>query len=158
MAENKQISEFAEKWCKIFADPKTSERDVDASFGQACAELGISMDCGNAFQRQYGEQAFYSPAVLDTVLGEVRDERLLASAVYSKWKYITHWTQQNLLDPENRRWFSLALDRLRVISGESWVNAWRRGAQRESPALQAMMMKSLEQYLQIHPEDDPDNQ
>lgn len=157
MAENNKISEFADKWYKIFVSPKTAERDVDETFGKDCAELGVSMDCGKAFQRQYGEQAFYDPAVLDTILGEVRDEVLLSSAVYAKWRYITHWTQQNLLDSENRKWFSLALDRLRIISGESWVASWSRDAQQESPALQAMMMKTLAQYLQMHPEDAPDN-
>ena len=157
MAENKQVSEFADKWYKVFKSPNTSERDVDEAFGKDCAELGVSMDCGKAFQRQYGEQAFYDPAALDTIPDEVRDEVLLASAVYSKWRYITHWTQQSLLDSENRKWFALALDRLCIIFGESWAVSWSRDAQKEPPALQAMMMKTLEQYLQMHPEDEPDN-
>lgn len=153
MAEDKKLSRFADKWYRIFSDPQTGEREAEEAFGWDCAQQGLSMDCGNEFQKQYGEQAFYSAAVLDAVLGEVRDCQLLGSAVYSKWRYITHWTRQDLVSPENRRWFILALDRLRVLSGENWAESWEKAAGRENPVLQDIMMKTLQQYQLLHPED-----
>ena len=119
MAENKKVCDFAYRWWRLFGDSMTAERDFSDNFEKECRELKFQMDCGEKFRIRYGEKAFYDSAALDTVLGDISDEMLLGSAVYSKWRYITHWTQQSLLDAENRKWFKIALDRLRVISNRS---------------------------------------
>ena len=49
------------------------------------------------------------------------DIPLLGSAIYSQWRYFNHWayTGAEILEPENRAWFILALSRLALLSGEN---------------------------------------
>ena len=155
MAENKKVCDFAYRWWRIFGDSETTDRDLSDNFEKECRGLDFQMDCGEKFRTKYGEKAFYDSTALDSVIGNVSDEMLLGSAVYSKWRYITHWTQQSLLDSENRKWFTMALDRLRVISDRGWINVWRSQAQVAPPAVQKLMLGTIERFLALHPEDDP---
>lgn len=51
----------------------------------------------------------------------VTDIKLLGSAIYSKWRYFNHLTydESEILLPENRAWFILALSRLAVLTSEN---------------------------------------
>ena len=136
----------------MFREGKTKEIEAEIGLERGCRDLGFQMDCGKAFQEKYGEQAFYHAEALETIADEIDDEMLLGSAIYSKWRYITHWSQQSLLSEENRKWFQSAFYRLSVLTGEDWKKSWSRQAQKENPLLQQVMMKTLEDYLNLHPE------
>jgi len=75
------------------------------------------MDCGHAFVEAYGD-AFNDFETLKKVIDNVMDVYLLGSAIYSKWRYYNHWAYSGneILEPENRAWFVLALERLSKLA------------------------------------------
>lgn len=121
MAEMKQIHDFAIKWCDKFRDQKINYLElVDHFMADDCAALGFEMDCGHAFSEKYGNAANNHEA-LDRIIDEVTDIPLLGSAIYSQWRYFNHWAYSGaeILEPENRAWFILALSRLALLSGNN---------------------------------------
>ncbi len=121
MAEMKQIHDFAVKWCEKFRDQYINYIElVDHYMADDCDALGFEMDCGHAFSERYGNAANNHEA-LDRIIDDVTDIPLLGSAIYSQWRYFNHWayTGAEILEPENRAWFILALSRLALLSGEN---------------------------------------
>ena len=118
MADMKQIHEFAVKWREKFRDPNIGYVElVDDYMAEDCASLGFRMDCGHAFSEKYGEASNKHEA-LARIIDEVTDIPLLGSAIYSQWRYFNHWAYSGaeILQPENRAWFILALDRMEFLS------------------------------------------
>lgn len=120
MADMKAIHEFAEKWCDKFRDQKINYIElVDHFMADDCATLGFEMDCGHAFEERYG-QVVHDHEALDKIIDDVDDISLLGSAIYSRWRYFNHlaYSGSEILEPENRAWFILALSRLANITGD----------------------------------------
>lgn len=121
MPDMKQIHDFAVKWCDKFRDQNINYIDlVDHFMADDCAALGFEMDCGHAFSEKYG-QAANNYEALDRIIDDVTDIPLLGSAIYSQWRYFNHWAYDaaEILEPQNRAWFILALSRLALLSGEN---------------------------------------
>ena len=121
MPEMKQIHDFAVKWCDKFRDQNINYIDlVDHFMADDCAALGFEMDCGHAFSERYG-QAANNHEALNRIIDDVTDIPLLGSAIYSQWRYFNHWAYDaaEILEPQNRAWFILALSRLALLSGEN---------------------------------------
>lgn len=95
---------------------------VDHYMADDCEALGFVMDCGNAFAKRYGD-AVSNVTVLDKIIDEVKDISLLGSAIYSRWRYFNHWaySAEEVLEPQNRTWFILALSRMAMLTGEKSV-------------------------------------
>ena len=114
MADMKQIHEFAVKWFDKFRNKKINYLElVDHYMADDCEALGFVMDCGHAFTEKYGDAASNSDA-LERIIGQVTDIPLLGSAIYSRWRYFNHWAYsgEEILEPQNRTWFTIALSRL----------------------------------------------
>lgn len=114
MADMKQIREFAVKWYDKFSDKKINYIElVDHYMADDCEALGFKMDCGHAFTEKYGDAASKVEA-LERIIGQVTDIPLLGSAIYSQWRYFNHWAYsgEEILEPQNRAWFTMALSRL----------------------------------------------
>lgn len=121
MADMQQIHDFAIKWCDKFRDQNVNYIElVDHWMADECAALGFKMDCGHAFSEKYG-QAANNYEELDRIIDDVKDIPLLGSAIYSQWRYFNHWAYDSaeILAPQNRAWFVLALSRLALLSGEN---------------------------------------
>lgn len=121
MAELKEIHDFAVKWTDKFRDQNISYLElVDHYMADECDALGFDMDCGNAFSEKYGDAAF-NYEMLDRIIDDVTDISLLGAAIYSRWRYFNHWAYEGseILEPENRTWFILALSRLAILSGNN---------------------------------------
>ncbi len=121
MADNKKIYDFAVKWCDKFRDQNINYLElVDHWMADDCATLGFEMDCGNAFSEKYGN-AVHNYEVLNRIIDDVTDVSLLGSAIYSRWRYFNHWayTGAEILEPQNRAWFILALSRLALLASEN---------------------------------------
>lgn len=121
MADMIAIHDFAEKWGEKFRDPKINFIElVDHFMADDCDALGFEMDCGHAFEERYGK-AVNDHETLEKVIDEITDIPLLGSAIYSQWRYFNHWAYsgEEILEPKNRTWFILALDRLATLSGET---------------------------------------
>ena len=58
---------------------------------------------------------------MDRFIDDVTDIPLLGSAIYSRWRYFNHWayTGAEILEPNNRAWFILALSRLALLSSDN---------------------------------------
>ena len=107
--------DFSQKWLSRF---QNGEAVGDREFPSDCRMLGFTMDCGQSFISAFPHpHAFQDPSALEEVLPRVADAALLGSAIFSKWRWITHWEYHgDLHAPENSRWFSLALTRLLELS------------------------------------------
>ena len=112
MADMKQIHDFAVKWCDKFRDQNINYIELVDHF--------MADDCAHAFSEKYG-QASNNHEALDKIIDDVTDIPLLGSAIYSQWRYFNHWayTGAEILEPQNRAWFILALSRLALLSGEN---------------------------------------
>ena len=118
MLEIKNIYDFAVKWRNKFTENDTEFlMAFDCYMGDECMELGFNMDCGDAFGRVYGD-AVYNSESLSRIIHRVDDIPLLGSAIFSRWRYFNHWAMsaEEILDPRNREWFILALDRLAELT------------------------------------------
>lgn len=121
MADMKQIHDFAVKWCDKFRDQNINYIElVDHWMADDCDALGFEMDCGHAFAEQYGA-AEHNHEALDKIIDDVMAIPLLGSAIYSRWRYFNHWAYSGaeILEPQNRAWFILALSRLALLSGDN---------------------------------------
>lgn len=115
------IHEFAKKWCDKFRDPKINYIElVDHFMADDCDALGFKMDCGRSFKERYGKAA-HDYEALDRIIDEIEDIQLLGSAIYSMWRYFNRWAyrSEEILSPESRAWFILALSRLANLTGEN---------------------------------------
>ncbi len=116
-----QVHAFACKWIEKFRDPDMHYTElVDHWMADDCQSLGFIMDCGKSFSEKYNINASYNYNALREIIREINDIQLLGSAVYSQWRYFNHWAYSGdeILIPENRAWFLLALEHLKVLSEE----------------------------------------
>lgn len=120
MKEYLTINDFAVEYYNLYADPKTKEREVEDGFADICFAFGFKMDCGNAFIEIYSEEAFYNTEAFEEIIDNVDDVMLLGSAIFSKWRCITHWDYiPDLLSEDSRKWFMRAFSRLAVLAGDN---------------------------------------
>ena len=155
MADMKQIHDFAVKWCDKFRDPNSNYIElVDHFIADDCAALGFEMDCGHAFSEKYG-QASSNHEILNRIIDDVTDIHLLGSAIYSRWRYFNHWAYDGaeILEPENRAWFILALNRLALLSEEK---LFIFGCGNNKPDIITKLILDYHRVTKIKPEEKPE--
>lgn len=117
MAAREEIHDFAVRYHNLYANPQTKECEVEEGFADQCFAFGFEMDFGQKFIEAFSEDAFYENKELEKVIDDIDDMMLLGSAVFSHWRYVTHWAYNSfLLDDEHRPWFITAFGRLAVIT------------------------------------------
>lgn len=115
---NKDIYAFAKYYFNIYRNPKATNFQVEEGFADKCFSLGFQMDSGNSFCEKYSN-AFSDAEELDKIIEEIDDPQFLGTAIFSQWRYITHWSYcSHPLDPEYRPWFICAFGRLMAITAE----------------------------------------
>ena len=115
---NKDIYAFAKYYFNIYRNPKATNFQVEEGFADKCFSLGFQMDSGNSFCERY-PHAFNDAEELDKIIDEIDDPQFLGTAIFSQWRYITHWSYcSHPLDPEYRPWFICAFGRLMAITAE----------------------------------------
>ena len=124
--------EFAEKWIDIFTrQPVEADFLFEEQMGNECFSLGFEMDCGHSFDRAYSKgRPLYEADELAAIIDEVEDIELLGSAIFSKWRGITHWSYESGFTDENKQWFLVALKRLKslvtfngaLMYSDDWMN------------------------------------
>ena len=115
----KAIHLFASKWINFFSSEQSDSHDFEFDFGEECISLGFQMDCGAEFNKQYPECFNLHTDNLKAVINDINDIDLLGSAVFSQWRYLTHWAWAYELDYDTRSWFILVLKRMRDITKRS---------------------------------------
>lgn len=116
MTSFNSIHEFAFYYKNLFSNIEISDKELETTFADECFGLGFEMDCGESFIKEYGEAAFQNTEALRVVIDIVNDPMILGAAIFSKWRYITHWSYSSFLDEDVCTWFKLAFERLEVIS------------------------------------------
>lgn len=115
---NKDIYAFAKYYFNIYRNPKATNFQVEEGFAEKCFSLGFEMDSGNSFIEKY-PKAFENVEELDKIIDSVDDAHFLGTAIFSMWRYITHWSYSgHPLDKEYRPWFISAFGRLMTITAE----------------------------------------
>ena len=113
-----RIHDFADHYFNLYRDPRTTNKQVCDGFAEKCFDLGFEMDCGNAFCERY-PKAFNDYTELEKIIEEIDDPQFLGTAIFSQWRYVTHWSYcSHPLDPEFRPWFISAFGRLMTITSE----------------------------------------
>lgn len=120
MPTNKQIHEFAVKYLNKYCKNTTSDHEVEEGFAEECFALNFVVDCGRSFTAAYPEaNVFCDYAHLEYIIDDVTDVQLLGSAIFSEWRYITHWSVgESLLSNMHRPWFIIAFSRLAALTFE----------------------------------------
>ncbi len=112
-----KIHEFADKYISLYRNPQTKEAEVFEGFSEACFDIGFEMDCGDAFVACFSVDAFHDADEFVKIKDNISDINLLGGAIFSKWRYITHWSYyEKLLDDNNRKWFINAFSKLAELS------------------------------------------
>lgn len=113
-----KINAFAQKYFDLYRSPNTTNFQVEEGFADECFALGFEMDSGNSFIDKY-PKAFNDVQELDRIIEEINDPKFLGTAIFSQWRYITHWSYcAHPLDSEYRPWFITAFGRLVSITSE----------------------------------------
>ena len=111
--EYDRINEFSNKYLKLYKDDRTKEDDICRTFADECFDLGFQMDCEKQFVEKYGAESANSADAFICIRESICDVDVLASEIFSKWRYITHWSYgERCLDSNNRSWFIAAFERL----------------------------------------------
>lgn len=125
MAAKNEIHEFAVRWFEKHRSPKTSERQLEEGFSDECFVLGFEMDCGKSFEATFpGTNVFNDAEALYEIIEQIQDVHLLGSAIFSQWRYVTHWAEASLLAPQYRNWFITAFSRLDVLTADDGLSSF----------------------------------
>ena len=120
--KKQKIHDFAVKWYKKFCTKNINYVQlVDHYLADDCEALGFKMCPGNTdFERKYGRAVAYTTDFYK-MLDDINDIPLLGSGIYSWWRYYNHWahTGEEILEPENRAWFIIALSHLMSLTGDN---------------------------------------
>lgn len=115
---DQKINAFAMKYLDLYRNPQTTNIQVEETFADECFALGFEMDSGNSFCEKY-PKAFNDIQELNRIIEEINDPQFLGTAIFSQWRYITHWSYcAHPLDSEYRPWFIMAFGRLVSITSE----------------------------------------
>ena len=116
LADAPTLHAFALKWLQKFEDEHTVPADLEENFGPDCTTMGFKMDLGLSFQEHYPVEAFTEAEEFAKIVSSIDDVMLLGSAIFSKWRILTHWWNDPLCATHNTEWFLLALDRLAALT------------------------------------------
>ena len=111
------IHSFAQKYLNLYSNPLTKENDVIEGFAEYCKDLDFEMDCGKRFSSAYSSDAMNHYDALLATIDSIDNAAIMASGIFSQWRYVTHWSGgAHLLDEEYRQWFIIAFRRLAELT------------------------------------------
>ena len=112
----KAIHLFTKKWISKIGSPDLSFNEFEDYFGNECTSLGFQIDCGQQFEKMYPHAFDPNSEDLDSIVQSVTDIDLLGSAVFSQYRYLTHWAFYPDWNDQYRRWFIALLDQMRWLT------------------------------------------
>ena len=74
------------------------------------------MDCSHEFDRLYPGSSQIPSTELDAMINSIQDVDLLGSAVYSQWRYLTHWAGFYELDKDTCHSFKIILRQMKELT------------------------------------------
>ena len=120
MTYRKKIHDFADRYLDLYKNRNTTQNEVIEGFSKQCFAFDFKMDCGEVIENIYPQMnVLYDACIFESIVGRIDDISLLGSAIFSKWRYITHWAySESLLSEENRLWFVKAFTRMVELTEE----------------------------------------
>lgn len=112
----KEIYLFAKEWQNRFLKGEAALHDFEEDFGNACIKLGFQMDCGEECNKQYPELMKNIGEEVHETVESISDLELLGSAVFSYWRYLTHWAWIYDLNSDTCQWFAIVLGRIKDLT------------------------------------------
>ena len=119
--KDNSLYNFADWYLALFEGKLNSShfREFESdSFAEKCRCFGFVMDCGKSMEKRF-PGASYDERILESVIEEIKDIKLIGSAIFSRWRYYMHWAMSSYLDDEAREWFIIAFKRLQELSAVS---------------------------------------
>ncbi len=109
------INKIARKCLVAFSGQKMVEVNKDLGPISEYGNLGFAIKSVDYSSSEYSKEALKDSSLLNTI-DSIHNIRFLGAVIYSKWydikcKYDTYW-----LDPDESKWFELALERLAKIT------------------------------------------
>ncbi|MDD3117270.1 MAG: hypothetical protein PHO45_07900 [Victivallaceae bacterium] len=109
------IRDFVIKWQPILTHWNGAAEDP--LFADDCRTCGFEMDRGESLIAAFPGKEVLRANVLREVIATVDNSKFLGTAIFSYWRYLTHWHEAPL--PEDAiEWFSIAFDRLKKLASE----------------------------------------
>lgn len=120
MFDKRAVHDFATKYYELYSSSDTLEYQVEERFADQCFGFGFKMDCGDAIERVYPNMNILDDNMtFSKVARQIEDIGLLGSAIFSKYRYVTHWAYcDSLLSERNKEWFKMAFKRLQELTNE----------------------------------------
>ena len=109
-----KLRNLIRKWQPVLATPWGVAAE-SPDFGEACRELGFDMDCAQSLQAQYPGAKVFRASFLRGIIASIDDVHGLGSAIFSYWRYLTHWHDAPPPD-DAPEWFAVALGRLAELA------------------------------------------
>lgn len=105
-----------------YAATMAGEAGIICSFSlEEMRSLGLEMDCGNSFHEVY-RLKLGDYRGLELHYSRIDDPFVLGNALFSEWRYFTHWANSGMEDIDVK-WFELAAKRLEEITEEAITSA-----------------------------------
>ena len=111
----KAVFLFADRWIRFFQSEDKSEHEFSERFGEECIAQHFQMDCAHEFERRYPGCFKINHNKLKETIVSIVDVDLLGSAVFSQWRYLTHWSMGHSLDKDTCNWFITILSQMREL-------------------------------------------
>lgn len=112
-----KIHSFAQFWLREYQDLPPLERYLIGRFPAICKSLGFEVDCGESLRKAFPVMISIGDTErFEQIVGQIDDVQLLGNAIFSNFRRVTHWSQDSLCSPDNRRWFCLAFARLAELA------------------------------------------
>ena len=119
MVSYEKINLWAQKWRKNFLTQNINQEKESGLFNKECFSLGFELTQIDNYTCKHSDASLKDPKQLKTIISKIQDVHLLGSIIFSKWRYITHWTSDSVLEPHHRDWFIIALSQLIKLTEKS---------------------------------------
>ena len=106
-------SEFISKWEPVLT--VWNRNAEDPQFADDCWALGFELDCGRSYAEACPNQIGFDAEALKAVLPQITDAHFLGTAIFSHWRYLSHW-HQGPMSEDVPEWFRLAFGRLKELT------------------------------------------
>ncbi len=114
---------FSNKYLSLFRNPEVTDKEIADELSEWMFEHGVVMDCGESLHAMFPEfKALYSVREFGLIVSKICDVNILLTAIFSKYRYISHWSyEEKLTGIENRNWFILAFQRVLELENQEDV-------------------------------------
>lgn len=109
------ILAFAKYYSMLYSRNFKEDEDLlKEKFIERCQSLGFSLNGADWFidMMKNANQDLNDIGLID----KIDNNQLLGSLILKRWRWVTHWSDGNLLSPKNRIWFLVAFNRLYQIA------------------------------------------